>query len=91
MSTELFEWNLRHEDWHYKLNTGSEFTGLTAEEKEVLAVLLAFRGMSNVTDKHLIVQLKAFGITGDIFEISDAELIKGVIEYLAETYGPATE
>ena len=86
MSSELLFWNVVHEQWHETLNNERGYGELTQTEKEVLAVILAFRGIEKVQDRHLMVLLRAFGVEGDeIPSLSNADFVQGIVDYFSLT------
>ena len=82
ISDALRHWNIQHENRHKWLDGNTE---LSDEEKEVVAIILAFQEAQ--LDEHLRVLLFAFGVEEREIpqNLADKTLIEGVIQYLAKT------
>ena len=91
MSDELKNWNIRHEEWHNWANNNIRLPDVSTDRQkaisEAVAIILAFRGMKEINDTHLKALLAAVGANPDAIssDLTDMDLIKGVVRYLAET------
>jgi len=84
MSEEHRAWNIRHEEWHSVLN--EKYPDVPSEVREVLATILAFQGMQEITDGHLKVILTGFGVAGTVIpDLRDEDFVRGVMNYFSDT------